>query len=248
MGKAPSFQFYVKDWLCDPELRLASVLSRGAWIDCLCFMWENSQRGKLTATPLKFARLISGSLDEALHFLNDMNDYEFGDIEVPLGVTFPLTEHECNVKVTITNRRMYADYKNKQNTRLRVKKHREKIDVTQKKQKCNANVTPSSPSSSSSSTPNKDIVFFLNENAKTNYRHTTPKTQKLIRARYNEGFTLPDFKTVITKKCSDWFGTDMEKYLRPETLFGTKFEGYLNESDEDKDGLARFLQRHQDTG
>jgi len=151
MGKAPAFQFYVKDWLCDPELRLASVLSRGAWIDCLCFMWENSQRGKLTATPLKFSKLISGSLDEALHFLNDMNDCEFGDIEVPEGVVFPLTERECNIKVTIINRRMYSEYKDRQNTRLRVKRHREKIAVTEKKQKCNTNVTPSSPSPSPSS-------------------------------------------------------------------------------------------------
>ena len=164
MAKAPSFPFYVKDWLCDPELRLASVLSRGAWIDCLCFMWENSQRGKLTATPLKFARLISGSLDEALHFLNDMNDNEFGDIEVPHGVTFPLTEYQCNVKVTIINRRMYADYKNKQNTRLRVKRHREKKGETPKKQECNGDVTPSSPSSSSftSSKDDQQADFFKN--------------------------------------------------------------------------------------
>lgn len=178
-GKAPAFQFYVKDWLCDPELRLASVLSRGAWIDCLCFMWENSQRGKLTATPLKFAKLISGSLDEALHFLNDMNECEFGDIEIPEGIKFPITENECNIKVTIINRRMYSDYKDKQNTRLRVRKHREKKKVTEKKQKSNANVTVTSPSPSPTSKIKKkdirkkkfippdikDVIqFFINNN------------------------------------------------------------------------------------
>jgi len=44
----------------------------------------------------------------------------------------------------------------------------------------------------------------------------------------NDGYKLEDFQTVISKKCAEWKGTDMEKYLRPETLFGTKFESYLN--------------------
>ena len=74
----------------------------------------------------------------------------------------------------------------------------------------------------------KYIVDFLNSEANTNYRYTTNKTQSLIRARMNEGFTLEDFKQVISNKCNEWKGTDFEKYLRPETLFGTKFESYLN--------------------
>lgn len=72
------------------------------------------------------------------------------------------------------------------------------------------------------------IVDFLNEKAGTNYKSSSKKTQTCINARLAEGFTLDDFKNVIDKKCSEWLGTDMEKYLRPETLFGTKFEGYLN--------------------
>ena len=43
-----------------------------------------------------------------------------------------------------------------------------------------------------------------------------------------EGFTIEDFKTVIDKKAAEWQGTDFEQYLWPTTLFGTKFEGYLN--------------------
>jgi uncharacterized phage protein (TIGR02220 family) len=75
----------------------------------------------------------------------------------------------------------------------------------------------------------KAIVSYLNEKAGTNYKHTTAKTRTAIHARLEEGFTLDDFKTVIDKKCADWLCDEkMEKYLRPETLFGTKFEGYLN--------------------
>lgn len=72
------------------------------------------------------------------------------------------------------------------------------------------------------------IIAHLNEKAGTNYRPGSGKTQTCINARFNEGFTVEDFKTVIDKKCEEWIGTDMEKFLRPETLFGPKFESYLN--------------------
>lgn len=74
----------------------------------------------------------------------------------------------------------------------------------------------------------KSIIDRLNEKAGTNYRATSKATQSHINARLAEGYTLEDFFTVIDKKCAEWRGTDMEKYLRPETLFGSKFENYLN--------------------
>ena len=73
-----------------------------------------------------------------------------------------------------------------------------------------------------------EILAFLNEKAHTAYRATTRKTQALIEARLKEGFTVEDFKKVISNKCTEWMGTEWEKFLRPETLFGTKFENYLN--------------------
>lgn len=72
------------------------------------------------------------------------------------------------------------------------------------------------------------IVDYLNEKAGTNYKTTSKKTQSCIHARIAEGFKLDDFKTVIEKKCAEWMGTEWEKFIRPETLFGTKFESYLN--------------------
>lgn len=75
-----------------------------------------------------------------------------------------------------------------------------------------------------------EIIDYLNLKTNSNYKSTTPKTRELIKARYNEGFTLDDFKQVIDNKVNAW-GSDekMVKYLRPETLFSNKFEGYLNE-------------------
>ncbi len=73
-----------------------------------------------------------------------------------------------------------------------------------------------------------EIIDYLNEKAQTRYKATTSKTRSLINARLSEGFVVGDFRTVIDKKCAEWKGTEWEKFLRPETLFGTKFEGYLN--------------------
>ena len=73
-----------------------------------------------------------------------------------------------------------------------------------------------------------NIIDYLNQKAGTNYKATTKKTKSCIHARLDEGFTEDDFITVIDKKCNDWLGTEWEKFLRPETLFGTKFESYLN--------------------
>ena len=75
----------------------------------------------------------------------------------------------------------------------------------------------------------KEIISYLNEKAGTKYRASGSKTQRLIKARFNDGFNNEDFKKVINIKVAEWSGTDMAKYLRPETLFGTKFESYLNQ-------------------
>ena len=77
----------------------------------------------------------------------------------------------------------------------------------------------------------KDIINYLNNRIDSNYKYTSKKTQDLIKARLNENFTIDDFKTVIDKKAKDWLNTDMEKFLRPETLFSNKFEGYLNQKE-----------------
>lgn len=75
----------------------------------------------------------------------------------------------------------------------------------------------------------KGIVEYLNIKSNSHYKYSTDKTQTLIKARIKDGFTLDDFKIVIDKKCEEWLGTDFENFLRPETLFSNKFEGYLNQ-------------------
>lgn len=73
-----------------------------------------------------------------------------------------------------------------------------------------------------------EIINYLNEKANTGYKPNSKNTVRHINARLEEGYTVEDFRCVIDKKCAEWKNTEMEQYLRPETLFGTKFEGYLN--------------------
>ena len=88
------------------------------------------------------------------------------------------------------------------------------------------------PEQKSQKIPYEKIIDYLNRKTNSHYRPTSKATKRLIKARYNEGFTDADFKTVIDKKCTEWLqDANMAQYLRPETLFGTKFEAYLNQPD-----------------
>ena len=77
--------------------------------------------------------------------------------------------------------------------------------------------------------PYKEIIDYLNSKTGKNYRDNVQKNRSLIKARWSEGYRLDDFKHVIDNMVKDWSGTKYAKYLRPETLFGTKFDGYLNQ-------------------
>lgn len=76
----------------------------------------------------------------------------------------------------------------------------------------------------------EQIISYLNQKIGSHYLPSTNKTKSLIHARLSEKFTVDDFKTVIDIKAEEWKDDPkMAKFLRPETLFGTKFESYLNQ-------------------
>src|SRR5699024_515814 len=85
----------------------------------------------------------------------------------------------------------------------------------------------------------KEIIEYLNEKTGRQYKHAAKLNQRVIKARFNEGYTLEDFKTVIDKKSVEWKDdVKMKEYLRPETLFGPKFDRYLNEETESIDEIS----------
>jgi len=81
----------------------------------------------------------------------------------------------------------------------------------------------------------KEIVDFLNSTLERSFKYQSVKTQKFIKTRLSEGFILGDFKLVIEDRAEKWRNDGhMKEYLRPETLFGTKMEGYLQEAKDNK--------------
>ena len=119
-------------------------------------------------------------------------------------------------------------------------------EVTKNKQRGNKEVTTNKECKKDKNEKNNEyiveILDYMNSVCGTNYKPSTQKTKTLINARLNEKFTLDDFKKVIDTKYQDWGSdTSMKKYLRPETLFGTKFEGYLNQcSNFEQDTISDF--------
>ncbi|PEL57928.1 replication protein [Bacillus toyonensis] len=99
------------------------------------------------------------------------------------------------------------------------------------------NTSSSDESDTKVSIPYQEILEYLNEKANKNFNHNAESHRKLIRARWNEGYTIENFKTVIDNKVSQWLGQfdrdnkPLDRYLRPSTLFALNhFDNYLNET------------------
>lgn len=77
--------------------------------------------------------------------------------------------------------------------------------------------------------PYEEIISHLNQVTGKAYRLPNPTKDK-IKARWKDGFRLEDFHYVHIIKTKQWKGdAEMERYLRPITLYSNKFEGYRNE-------------------
>jgi uncharacterized phage protein (TIGR02220 family) len=74
------------------------------------------------------------------------------------------------------------------------------------------------------------IINFLNECTGKSFKTNSKVAIININARFSEGYTLDDFIKVISVKSTKWQNTKFEDYLTPNTLFGNKFESYLNEN------------------
>lgn len=78
--------------------------------------------------------------------------------------------------------------------------------------------------------PYGEIIEYLNQKSEKHFHDTAGSHKKAIKARWNEGYRLDQFKQVIDNKCQDWLNDEkMNQYLQPSTLFGQKFDQYLNQ-------------------
>lgn len=98
-----------------------------------------------------------------------------------------------------------------------------------------------------------EILNYLNEVRETELtKNGGPKPRGFsdtasnlsdIKSRIKEKFKIDDFKKVIDYKVQEWNKPEMEKYIRPSTLFGKKFNEYLIQAERQKpknDGSNNF--------
>lgn len=152
---------------------------------------------------------------------------------------------ECAKDVSIQNIRTcllklekhgFLTNKSTNKNRLITIENWELYQISEKKQQANQQATNKQLTTNKNDKKDKNkyiysrVITRLNQLTGKNYKSTTKKTIDCIDARLNEEFTEEDFYKVIEIKAKEWLGTKYEIYLRPETLFGNKFEGYLNQS------------------
>jgi hypothetical protein len=149
MGKLPSFQFYPGDWLKDPQLRMASMSSKGIWIDLLCAMFEAKERGALEGTAHQFCKLLGCTRDEFDLFLSEARSVKFANVR-DLSV-------ECPQVIRIESRRMLRDENQRQTWGKQKRQQRHPENKVRESADCPPDVhavserSPSLSSSSSSS-------------------------------------------------------------------------------------------------
>lgn len=237
----------------DEKIRLIESMPEA---DTLLIIWIKllAQAGKTNASGYIF---LNENIPYTEDMLATLFNRPLNTVRMALGVfkNFGMIDIDDNHYINVVN---WGNHQNldrlekiKEDTRKRVAAHRER----KKQQTLSCNVTrnddvtdidkdldkdldkeikknysPEKPQDIVQSIPYQEIVEYLNRKAKTNYKYTSKKTQDLIRARWKEGFRLNHFQQVIDIKASQWIdNTEMSGYLRPITLFGTKFESYLNE-------------------
>jgi len=235
MGKNPAFQFYVKDWLSDPELQSTSSSTRGIWINALCFMWEARERGKIEGTTQSLSRILNCTEDEFGLFLKEVSFYNFSDL-----VT------NTNGKVTLINRRMSREYNEVISHRKRQDRYRNKLKDKDGDGISDQEVTPPSPSPSPSPSSKENIysIFsFWNEQQIIVHRETKTSLAECINARL-EKYKVDEIKEAIKNYKTILFSNDyywthkwtLKQFLqRGLDLFSTSnnpFDNYRKKSKE----------------
>ncbi len=174
MSKLPAILLYVGDWMKDPSLSMCSPATRGIWIDLMCAMHENNRTGIVTGNYAQLSRLARCTAPEMENAISEISSTKAGDVTI------------CNGNVTVINRRMKREYKERQLANKRVYKHRKKKSSGES----NGDVTPqkrdSNAGSSSSSSITKEIPPVVPRGEYGNVFLTDKQIERL-KSRYSVG-------------------------------------------------------------
>jgi len=205
--KDPSFLFYVNDFLSGTMFMTNEQI--GIYVKLLCIQ---HQHGGIIDKTI-FESVINGHKAIKDKFIETEDGY-------------------FNVKMAIV-----MEERAKKSKNMSLNAHKRWNEYKSMQKQCKSNATVMQPKDVDKDkdiniTIYKEIIDDLNSLINTSFKHTSKKTQELIRARLNEGFTVDNFKTVHRNKAQEWqYDNKMVKFLRPETLYSNKFEGYLNQKE-----------------
>lgn len=221
-----------------------------AWIKLLCLAGKCNESGFLMLTreiPYTDEMLASrfcmdiGIVQRALAVFQKLGMVEVIDSVYMVSNWLKYQSGDELERVKQQNRERQQKYRERQRELLLEQKDDSNVtdnvtDNVKNNEKCSISISDSISESNIGII--KNVVNYLNTICGTNYKYSSEATKKKIRARLNEGFTEDDFYSVIDVKYAEW-GKDssMSKYLRPETLFGTKFESYLNQCQRKEDHI-----------
>jgi uncharacterized phage protein (TIGR02220 family) len=212
MGKDPAFMLYSQDFLVG--VSDLTMEERGQYITMLCLQ---HQKGHLTKKNIQIA-VGNVSEDVMSKFIQDENEMYYNE----------------TLEVVIQKREAYSQSRSENGKKGgRPKKEALKNHTENQEKTICLPYAKAYENHSENENENinviKDIIEYLNNKLGTRYKYTTKDIQSHIKARLKEGFTYEDFVCVIDKKYKEWHGTKWEEYLRPITLFSTKFQSYLNQ-------------------
>lgn len=202
--------------------KLKMLLGPGA-TDYLLDLWiataQNHPDGHLRKMDEIDIALEAGWEDDANKFVNALVDSGF--IEKNGDGSYKLHDWEEHQPFVTTSKARIERAKKAASVRWGCKENANSMQDA-----CKSESTSNAPTNQPTY---QEIVGYLNKKTASNFKSKSKATQTCIKARWNEGYRLEDFKAVIDFKTKQW-ATDekMVEYLRPSTLFSTKFESYLN--------------------
>lgn len=223
----PYLPLYIQDFMTDEKLAECSAKATGVYIRLMCILHKSDYYGKILLKQKdkqsdnqiqnfasKIAKQMPYSESEIYTSLNELLDEKVVEIEGDFLIQkrmvrdneLSLIRSQSGSKGGKNSVKKFAQAKSKANSKA---KHQANTEYENEYE---------------------IVIEYLNKTIGSNFKKSSRKTKELIVARFNEGFKVEDFKTVIDKKFNEWGSNPkMSVYLRPETLFSNKFEGYLNQ-------------------
>jgi uncharacterized phage protein (TIGR02220 family) len=249
MSKAPWIKFYPKDWL-DFRVTRMTLHAQGAYIRILGLMWSDSpDMCSIEDNPDWISRALGIPKDQWTKIRKQLmpsNDPIFQSSNGKLvSLRLKKESDEYFDYIEKQSKKGKASAQQRFNRGSTAEQPRARVSESESEAPKSSFSSSDLKRDSKESSVEKDIVVpngrphdfptqilvYLNEQCGTNFTTRSKQSMTLIQTRMREGYSEDDFKTVIDNMVKEWLhDPKMQAYLRPITLFGTKFESYLQRS------------------